>query len=229
MRTLCKPILSAALLALAWPTMAQTAIDEPAQISLPGITFTSSLNGAAQATAPDGDGLVMTGGPRTDFFREPDGSAAYGNAPVLLTPVDNTRPFTFTARVAPVLTETYDAGTLYAWVRDDLWLKMALERDERGLARIVTVRTAGTSDDNNHDVVAAPAAFMRISSDTRSIGFYYSTDGEEWQLVRLFRNDYGPTLRLGISAQSPLGAGTTARFDSFTLTQQAVANFRMGE
>lgn len=229
MRTVLAAALGTALLALTWPLAAQTAVDEAAQVSVSGITFSSSLNGGAQATTPDADGLVMVSGPGTDFFREPDGSAAYGNAPVLLAPIDNTQPFTFTARVAPVLTETYDAGTLYAWVRDDLWLKMALERDERGLSRIVTVRTVGTSDDNNHDVVAAPAAFMRVSSDTRSIGFYYSVDGEEWQLVRLFRNDYGPTLRLGISAQSPLGAGTTARFDRFSLTQQAVANFRMGE
>lgn len=32
--------------------------------------------------------------------------------------------------------------------------------------------------------------YMKISSDTKTIGFYYSLDKELWQLVRLFRNDY---------------------------------------
>jgi regulation of enolase protein 1 (concanavalin A-like superfamily) len=127
---------------------------------------------------------------------------------VLLTAIDNTKPFTFTTRVTPVLHETYDAGALYLWVREDHWLKMAMERDERGLSRIVTVRTHGTSDDNNHDAISAKSAFLRVSSDTSSIGFYYSLDGKSWQLVRVFRNDYPPRLWLGLSAQSPMGMAT---------------------
>jgi hypothetical protein len=75
---------------------------------------------------------------------------------------------------------------------------MAMERDERGKTRIVTVRTIGTSDDNNHDVVETKGVRMKISSDTRTVGFYYSLDGVGWQLVRLFRNDYPKSIRLGL-------------------------------
>ena len=147
----------------------------------------------------------------------------------MLTRIDNTRPFTFSSRIEPTLVDTYDAGALYLWVGETRWLKMALERDERGLSRVVTVRTEGTSDDNNHDVIEAKSAHFKISSDTRSIGFYYSVDGETWQLVRVFRNDYPPELWLGLSAQSPIGKGNTARFDKLSLTERSVTDFRMGK
>jgi regulation of enolase protein 1 (concanavalin A-like superfamily) len=93
---------------------------------------------------------------------------------------------------------------------------------------MVTVRTTGTSDDNNHDVVAAKSVRMKISSDTKTVAFYYSLDGREWQLIRLFRNDYPQKLWLGVSAQSPLGEGNSVTFDAVTLTQTSISDFRLG-
>ena len=49
----------------------------------------------------------------------------------LLTEIDNKQPFTLTAKVTPTFLKTYDAGTLYIYVKEDLWLKMAMEMDER--------------------------------------------------------------------------------------------------
>lgn len=201
----------------------------PAAISANGITFQRQLNGGAAATQTSPDGVTIASGAKTDFFRETDGVTAYANAPVILTGIDNTRPFTFIARVTPELGATYDAGALYFWTRDDKWLKFAFERDERGLSRIVTVRTDGTSDDNNHDVVSAGSVFMKVSSDTVSLGFYYSVDGQSWQLVRVFRNHYPARLWLGLSAQSPTGAGNWARFEAVQLTNLSVSDFRTGQ
>ena len=62
--------------------------------------------------------------------------------------------------------------------------------------RMVSVRTIGTSDDNNHDVVTSKSVYMKISSDTKTVGFYYSLDKKTWQLIRLFKNDY-PASTLG--------------------------------
>src|SRR5688500_4294316 len=69
-------------------------------------------------------------------------------------------------RITSTFLETYDAGALYTWVKDDLWLKMAMEMDERRRTRMVTVRTTGTSDDNNNDVISERAVHMKIFSDT---------------------------------------------------------------
>ncbi|MBC2667586.1 DUF1349 domain-containing protein [Novosphingobium piscinae] len=209
--------------------LAEPAAGTSAPVVVAGLAFDRALNGATAAPGSGRDRLVIESGEKTDFFRETDGVTSYGNAPVLLTGIDNTRPFTFTTRVTPDLAQTYDAGALYLWSDEATWLKFAFERDENGRSRIVTVRTRGTSDDNNHDVLAARSAFLRVSSDTRSLGFYYSGDGRTWQLVRVFRNDYPARLWLGLSAQSPLGRGNRAVFSSLRLTGQSVADFRKGE
>ena len=214
---------------IAAPAGAQDRGDAAARVAVPGMVFTRALNGAAEGSRVEGQRLVMTSRAKTDNFIEPDGSLANNSAPVLLAEIDNRKPFTLTARVTPELIATYDAGALYLWVRPDWWLKMALERDERGLARMVSVRTQGTSDDNNHDVVAAKSVHMKISSDTKTVGFYYSTDAVNWQLIRLFRNDYPAALWLGVSAQSPVGKGQTAAFEDIALSDKSIADFRMGK
>jgi hypothetical protein len=207
---------------------AQAPKSEACRIALPGITFTRSLNGAA-ADAKVSDGkLTLTSKAKRDNFRDPDGKLSNNSAPVLLAEVDNKKPFTLTAKITPTFLKTYDAGTLYIWVKDDLWLKLAMEMDERHKTRMVSVRTTGTSDDNDHDVVTAKGVYMKISSDTTTVGFYYSLDKKTWQLIRLFKNDYPSTIWLGVSTQSPLGDGTSAVFEDISLTQKSVSNFRLG-
>ena len=106
---------------------------------------------------------------------------------------------------------------------------MAMERDERGRVRIVSVRTNGTSDDNDHDVVTSKTVYMKISSDTTRVGFYYSVDNVNWQLVRLFKNDYPSRLWVGISTQSPIGKGSETIFENVSLVQNSITDFRMGK
>ena len=172
--------------------------------------------------------LTLRSDARRDNFRDPDGKLSNNTAPLLLTEVDNKQPFTLTARVTPTFLKTYDAGTLYIYVKEDLWLKMAMEMDERNKTRMVSVRTIGTSDDNNHDVIEAKSVYMKISSDTKTVGFFYSLDNKSWQLIRLFKNDYPASIWVGISTQSPLGEGTSAVFEGVSLTRQSISDFRLG-
>jgi len=216
------------LMCLFQQASAQESKSEACHIALPGITFTRSLNGAAaHAKVSDGK-LTLTSEAKRDNFRDPDGKLSNNSAPVLLTEVDNKKPFTLMAKITPTFLKTYDAGTLYIWVKDDLWLKLAMEMDERQKTRMVSVRTTGTSDDNDHDVVTAKSVYMKISSDTTTVGFYYSLDKKTWQLIRLFKNDYPSSIWVGISTQSPIGNGTSAVFEDLSLTQQSVSNFRLG-
>jgi uncharacterized protein len=192
------------------------------------ITFTRSLNQAKDMAKINVGKLILTSPAKSDYFNEPDGKVMYGNAPVLLTMIDNSQPFTFQAKVTPTFTETYDAGALYIYQNPKAWFKFAFELDERKKTRMVTVRTNETSDDNNHDVVDSTSVFMKISSDTKVIGYYYSVDQESWQLVRVFKNDYPKELWLGLSAQSPMGNGNRAAFENLSLTQSSVKDFRLG-
>jgi len=227
MKQLC--IMSFLSLCVPFLASAQDLGDKACNIKLPGITFTRSLNGAADhATVSDGK-LTLAAGAKRDNFRDPNGKLSNNTAPVLLSQIDNTKPFTLVAKITPTFLKTYDAGTLYIWVKDDLWLKMAMEMDERGKHRMVSVRTTGTSDDNNHDVIPEKSVYMKISSDTKTVGFYYSLDKKSWQLIRLFKNEYPASLWVGVSTQSPLGEGTHTLFEDVTLTQQSISDFRMGQ
>lgn len=123
----------------------------------------------------------------------------------------------------------YNAGVLYIYVNDSLYHKFCFEQDERGRHRVVTVRTRGTSDDNNHDIVAQPFVYMKISSDTKTVASYYSLDNKNWQMVRLYQNDYPKQIGVGISAQCPVDKGTVSYFEEFKLESSSVKDFRLGE
>lgn len=192
--------------------------------------FTESLNQAKeQMTLLEGGKIELSSGPETDYFIEP-GAPPYekSNAPLLLKTVDNTKPFTFSVKTTPVHGIKYNAGMAFLYVDNKHWLKFAFEADERLLARIVTVKTSDYSDDNNHDVVNSPGVYLKISSDTKVVGFYYSVDGQQWQLVRVFKNEYPKQLKMGIGAQSPVGKGNSALFEDLQFSEQSVKDFRMG-
>ena len=192
--------------------------------------FTESRNGAKEQTNQNAGGKIeITSGAETDFFIEP-GTPPYdkSNAPLLLKTVDNTKPFTFSFKTTPVLNVKYDAGMAFIFIDNKSWLKFAFEADERMNKRLVTVKTKDFSDDNNHDAVNSPSVYLKISSDTKVVGFYYSIDGKVWQLVRVFKNEYTPELKNGIGAQSPVGKGNKAVFEDLQFSQQSVKDFRMG-
>jgi Uncharacterized conserved protein len=201
---------------------------EECSVKVSGVEFTKSINGAKAAATFDGEKLVLKSNAKCDNFNAPDVKLLNSTAPILLTKIDNTKPFTFIAKVTPTFIDTYDAGTMFIYLNPKLWFKFAFERDERKKNRIVTVRTIETSDDNDHDVIDNASVYMKISSNVKIIGFYYSLDKETWQLVRLFKNDYPVELWVGLSAQSPMGNGTNVTFEECSLTQSSITDFRLG-
>ena len=225
------PLLALSVLLLCVTTQqssSQQIKGEACHISLDGFTFTRSLNGAAAHSKVESDKLTLTSEAKGDTFRDPEDTFTSNTAPLLLTEVDNRKPFTLTAKVTPTFLTTYDAGALFIYVKDDLWFKVAPEMDERHKTRMISILTTGTSDDNDHEVVTEKSVFMKISSDVRKVGVYYSLDAKNWQLIRVFKNDYPPSIWLGISSQSPIGNGTAAVFEELSLTQQSIVDFRMG-
>ena len=117
---------------------------------------------------------------------------------------------------------------LFIFVDEKHWLKFAFEADERMNSRIVTVRTNQTSDDNNHDMIKDSIVFLKISSDTKSVGFYYSTDNKLWNLVRVFKNEFPQNIYLGVGTQSPAGNGNKTVFYGIEFSNSSVKDFRIG-
>ena len=199
-------------------------------VKLSNIQFTQAKNGAENNVTVFNDTLKFVAGSQTDYFRSPDGTVI-NNSPVIFTEIDNTKPFTFTAKVEPqfTLTGTYSAGVLYVYENDTHNQKLCFEQDENGAHRVVTVRTIGTSDDNNHQSIEGPSVYMRISSDSKQIGSYYSEDGKTWRMARLYKNDFPEKLLLGVSSQSPKDNEHTCYFSEVSIIETAVPDFRSGK
>lgn len=200
-------------------------------VTIAGLHFTKSVNDAASLIEIDKDGkVIFTAGEKSDYFSDPNGKLSNTTGPILLSHVDNTKPFTLTAKVTPGFApeDLYNAGVLYIYVNDGFFQKFCFEQDERGKHRVVTVRTQGTSDDNNHDVVEQPYVYMKISSDTRTVASYYSLDNETWQMVRLYENNYPSEIWVGIASQCPQGKGNKSIFENITLETKSVSDFRLG-
>jgi len=203
----------------------------PCDISLPGIHFTKSVNGAQSLVSIDQQNKVtFKVGEKKDYFSDPNGKLSNNTAPILLAEVDNTKPFTLISKVTPTFTEKglYNAGVLYIYVHDSFYQKFCFEQDERGKHRIVSVRTIGTSDDNNHDALESQFVYMKISSDTHTVASYYSLDKKTWHLVRLYKNNYPKKIWMGISSQCPVDTGSVSYFEDVVLNQTSVSDFRLG-
>ena len=172
-------------------------------LTFDGIHFTKALNGA-DTLVTDSAGVVMfRANPKSDFFIDPnDGSFTQTSAAVLLSEVDNTKPFAFTAKVGADFANStvYDGAVIFVYSTDSLWQKMCFEHDESAGHRVITVRTVGKSDDNNHDAIPSDvkSIYFKISSDTHTVASYYSLDGMDWLMVRCNENIYPSRLYLGI-------------------------------
>lgn len=210
------------------PTVAGSSCD----ITFGNIHFTKAINGADTLVQADGNRLTFKVAGEKDYFSDPDGKLSNTSSPILLTKIDNTKPFTFSGKVTPNFTKDgmYNAGVLFLYASDALYQKFCFEQSEDGQHRIVTVRTQETSDDNNHDAVTQTFVYMKISSDTKTVASYYSLDNKKWQMVRLYKNNYPEAFYVGISAQCPVEkTGSFSVFEDLSLTQTNVSNFRTGE
>jgi regulation of enolase protein 1 (concanavalin A-like superfamily) len=190
--------------------------------------FDTSLNNAKQQMQKASNNFILTSTKETDYFIEPAGAYEKSNAPLLLKKTDNTKPFTFITKFTAEHNVKYDAGMAFIYVDKKHWVKFAHEADERMNARVVTVRTNESSDDNNHEIVKEKTIYLKISSDTKQIGFYYSTNGTVWNLVRVFKNEYPQTIFVGVGTQSPEGNGNKTIFDKIEFSNSPIRDFRSG-
>ena len=206
-------------------------VGNPCNIEFGNVKFTRSVNGAENLIKIDENNrLYFKATEKMDFFCDPDNKISNNTAPILLTEIDNTLPFNFTAKVSPEYTPNgmYNAAVLYIYTNDKFWQKFCFEQDERGKHRIVTVRTIGTSDDNNHDIIEQDEVYLRIFSDTKTIAFYYSLNCKEWQMVRLYKNYYPEKIYLGISNQCPVDKVSYSYFETLSITTDNLTDIRLG-
>jgi hypothetical protein len=174
-----------------------------------------------------GTTITITADAQTDWFRDPRNALPVANAPLALLP-ELALPLVFTARVRMLGEATFDAGALYVLHDEQHWLKFALERSPQGRLTLVSVRTQGTSDDANHEPIDDNSWWLRVAVDERSVALHASADGMVWHLMRYGGRLAPSPARLGLSAQSPTGAGMTATFSEVRVEHRRLAELRDG-
>jgi regulation of enolase protein 1 (concanavalin A-like superfamily) len=189
------------------------------------LPFATRLLNEPFAFAQEGSTLTIEAGPRTDFFRSPQGDEPMLNAPAFLGRVDG--DFTLAARVDVSFASTFDAGALMLWGDEARWAKLCFEFSPQREPMVVSVVTrGGVSDDANGVVVDGNAVWLRIARIGSAYAFHSSVDGAWWSFARHFALD--GDVEIGVEAQSPTGEGCAVRFTDVHFEQRTLADLRDG-
>lgn len=112
-----------------------------------------------------------------------------------------------------------------------MWAKLALENSDMPCKKpaVVSVVTNRISDDCNGPVRDANYVWFQISRVDDCFAFHYSTDGVEYNMVRVFTLPVGKTVKVGFEAQSPMGEGGYRYYSEISLENRRVKNIREGK
>jgi regulation of enolase protein 1 (concanavalin A-like superfamily) len=173
-----------------------------------------------------GGGIRILAQARTDFFRNPDGSAPNENGHLLWQPVEG--DFVVQAHVRPTFSSTYDAAALMVRGDESHWAKLCFEATDFGTHAIVSVVTDGLSDDANGVNVDVPDVWLQIVRQGNLLAMHYALDGRTWRMVRYFSLALAAKVAVGMVAQSPTGSGTMVDFLHCSVERRRVDDMRAG-
>jgi uncharacterized protein len=169
----------------------------------------------------------ITAAPQTDYFNDGYSNHKIANAPVFCEQIDFN--FIATVKVEPEFAASYDAGTLMIFDDADHWFKAAFEMTDLGYTSIVSVVTNSISDDCNSERVSEKAVWLKVIRKGPYWSILYSLDGQNWKMVRYFTLKLAKEVRVGVSAQSPVGKGCRVQFSEFSITENHCTDLRKGE
>jgi uncharacterized protein len=166
--------------------------------------------------------LTISANAKTDWFVDPFDGTVANNAPILLfTPESD---YVLSTRVTLKFDTKWDAGALMLRGDDHHWAKLSFEFSPEKKPTLVTVVTRGLSDDCNSMNVAGDSVYLRIAKSGRTYVFYFSTDGQNWQILRTFSLDTELPVRVGFESQSPAGPGAVASFSAISYDPHRIGN-----
>lgn len=189
--------------------------------------FTKWINNP-KSVREDNGSIEILAGPGTNLFISAVGDFRASNAPIYVHEAD--QEFTLICQVQPSFSSVYDAGAIMLYISDENWVKFAYERTDLGHDAMVSVVTNGVSDDANGEKMTSEAVWMKLTRKDHAIGLYYSVDGVQWRMVRLFQHQIKQEeqVYVGLLAQSPIGQECRVQFRGLEYHGEAVKDFRKG-
>jgi len=160
----------------------------------------------------------------SDFFCNPVDGEITADATFLYKEVEG--DFLISVRVKPVFVHTYDACSILIYSDETHWIKTAFEFTDLGTNSIVTVATDGYSDDANGVDIKDDFVYLQVIRKGDVFACHYSTDGVNFKMARFLRIAVPETLKIGVSAQSPTGAGNFMEFSDLKITSTLPKDIR---
>lgn len=169
-----------------------------------------------------GDKLTIRSGKETDWFVDPFDGTVHNTAPMLLFVPAN--DYVFNAKVKVGFNTKWDAGAMMICADEHHWAKLSFELSPAKQPTLVTVVTRGLSDDCNSVPISGDTVHLQIAKSGPAYVFYFSSDGKNWHVLRVFSLEEGLKARVGFESQSPAGNGTEVVFSEIHYSPKKIAN-----
>lgn len=162
-----------------------------------------------------GDALVATAGPKTDFWRTTHYGFVRDNGHAWLLRWEG--DFVAEVTVTGGYRDQYDQAGLMVRLDETVWLKCGVEF-VGGVQQASAVVTRDHSDWSVAPLPANPRSLrLRVARTGPDIDVRYAVDGARFELLRLARLTDAPTLLVGPMCAAPDGSGFETTFTGLTL------------
>lgn len=219
---------AAALLALQAPASAAGPGEgKPALAALPFALDLQAIDGKNGAAQVDAASLVLVAKKGTDLYLNTDATESADNTPrVLFQPAGD---FIFSARASASFGKPFDGAALIVYGDKASWGKLLFEMAKSGKPGISTTVAKGVGDDAHHGAREGSEVYLKVVRRKDMFVFYTSPDGASWSMVRTFSLPGAATVKVGFSAQSPVGDEFHARFSDIKFRNATFKDFWQGE
>lgn len=197
---------------------------KPAIATLPFALDMQVDQGAAQVQAGT---LLLTAKKGTDLYANTDGTEMADKTPrVLFQPAGD---FIFSAKASARFNKPFDGAALIVYGDKGNWGKLLFELAKTGKAGVSTTVAKGTGDDAHHGTREGNDVYLKVVRRKDMFVFYSSPDGASWNMVRTFSLPGAGTVKVGFSAQSPMGDEFRAQFSDIKFRNATFKDFWQGE
>lgn len=166
--------------------------------------------------------LTIRSGKETDWFVDPFDGTIHNTAPMLLFVPAN--DYVLSTKVKVGFHAKWDAGALMVWADEHHWGKLSFELSPTQQPTLVTVVTRGLSDDCNSVSLPGNTVHLQIAKSGSAYVFYFSSDGKDWRVLRVFSLGEDLKPRVGFESQSPAGDGTEVVFSEIHYSPKKISD-----
>ena len=196
-------------------------------LSIATIPYSLAIGSQAGEAKTINNTLSLTAFKGSDLFVGTDATALADSAPrVLFQPKGD---FIFSAKVNADFQGLYDGGALLVYSDAAHWAKFLFEMEKPDEFSVTSTVARPGSDNSSHTLEKTKSVYLKIAHTKDMFVFYTSEDGAKWKYARHFDLKTTAPVKIGFSAQSPMGDKFTATFSDIKFREATFKDFWQGE